>query len=194
MRETAQKDRILEVAARLFATYGYHGAGMSQLEKEVGLQRGALYHHIGNKEALLFEINRTQLATMVDTVTRIAADQPDEVLRLRAMARAIMLNISEHRLEWIVHYRDLDALTGDRLRIVLDLRARYERFWLDAVRLGIRRGTFRRMDPSVATKGILGMFNYSYLWLHEDGRMKPEKIADLYCDMVLRGIRADSGT
>lgn len=162
---------------------------MSQLEKAVGLQRGALYHHIGNKEALLYEISVSQLRVMVETAERLSAAVSDEEERIRALARAILRNIAEHRLEWTVHYRDFNALTGERLRDVLDLRAQYERAWLDTFRAGTAKGLFQPMGDEVAFKGILGMFNYSYVWIDQSGRVSTDTIADMFCDIILSGIR-----
>lgn len=189
LRESAQKERILQAAAELFAQHGYHGVGMSQLEKAVGLQRGALYHHIGSKEALLYTISVSQLRAMVETAESLSAAVPSEEERIRALARAILSNIAEHRLEWTVHYRDFNALTGERLRHVLDLRARYERVWLDTFRSGIAKGLFQSVADEVAFKGVLGMFNYSYVWIDQSGRVSTETIADMFCDIILTGIR-----
>ena len=190
LRESAQTPRILRAAAELFAAYGYHGVGVAQLEKAVGLQRGALYHHIGSKEALLHEISTSQLVVMVEVAERLDREVADPEQRIRQLARAVMDNIAGHRLEWTVHDRDFSALTGERLSQVLDLRARYERVWMSSFQAGVEAGTFLPLADTVAGKGILGMFNYSYIWMDSEGRLAPHKIADLFCDVFLTGIRA----
>jgi hypothetical protein len=38
-------------------------------------------------------------------------------------------------------------------------------------------------------KGVLGMFNYSYLWLSIDGPSTPEQIADDFIDTLVEGMR-----
>ena len=190
LRESAQKPRILRAAAELFAEYGYHGVGVAQLEKAVGLQRGALYHHIGSKEALLYEISTSQLEVMAATAERIEREVADPEQRIRQLARAVMENIAEHRLEWTVHNRDFSALTGDRLAHTVELRARYERVWMSSLQAGVETGDFLPLADTVAGKGILGMFNYSYMWMDSEGRLAPHKIADLFCDVFLAGIRS----
>jgi TetR/AcrR family transcriptional regulator, cholesterol catabolism regulator len=40
----------------------------------------------------------------------------------------------------------------------------------------------------VLVKGLLGMHNYSYLWMREDGRLTPEEVADRFCDILLGGL------
>ncbi len=51
--ERPQKERILKIAAQLFAKRGFHAVGMSDLQDAVKLGRDALYHHIRSKEDLL---------------------------------------------------------------------------------------------------------------------------------------------
>src|SRR5699024_8800878 len=139
------RERILLAAAELFAEHGYHGTGMAQLEKAVGLQRGALYHHIGNKEALLFEISTSQLQLMVDLAVDIEGRVVDPEQRFRALAGALLENVAQHVLEWSVHYRDFNALTGDNMVKLLDLRRRYERVWGRALTDGVESGVFAAM-------------------------------------------------
>ncbi len=45
----------------------------------------------------------------------------------------------------------------------------------------------------MVVKGILGMFNYSYLWIDESGSMTPEKIASVFSEAILTGIRVRQG-
>jgi AcrR family transcriptional regulator len=59
-------ERIMCVAAELFASKGYHATGISELSEAVGMGRGALYHHISSKEDLLFEINSRYLRGLID--------------------------------------------------------------------------------------------------------------------------------
>ncbi len=189
VRESSQKTRILRVAAELFAENGYHGTGMAQLESAVGLQRGALYHHIGNKEALLHEISISQLQVMVEKALDIEARVEDPEERFRELARTLLENVADHVLEWTVHYRDFHALTGGHRETMLDLRHQYEQIWWRALAAGIAKGRFRKTASPIVLRGILGMFNYSYVWLDKDGELPPRAVADVFCDTFLDGIR-----
>lgn len=46
------RERLLNAGRKAFARYGYHAASMDQLTADVGLTRGALYHHFGSKRGL----------------------------------------------------------------------------------------------------------------------------------------------
>jgi TetR/AcrR family transcriptional regulator, transcriptional repressor for nem operon len=47
--------RILEKAAGVFNTKGYFGSSMSDLVREIGLEKGGIYNHFGSKEELALE-------------------------------------------------------------------------------------------------------------------------------------------
>ncbi len=56
IQETTEK--LLAAARRSFAESGYHATSMDVLCAEVGLTRGALYHHFGGKEGLFEAVVR----------------------------------------------------------------------------------------------------------------------------------------
>jgi len=47
---------IIDTAARLFASKGFHGTSMSDLASAAGLTKGAFYHHFESKDALFFAV------------------------------------------------------------------------------------------------------------------------------------------
>jgi AcrR family transcriptional regulator len=182
------RERVVAVAAELFARQGYHGTGIAELGKAVGLGRGALYHYIESKEALLYAISRIQVDTMnAHAEAALRAGLPAEEL-LRELARGLLRNIADHRAEWAVFFRDYSALTGERRDHVIAARERYEGYWRQALDRGVEAGVLRR-TPALLVKGILGMLNYTYLWFEPEGALTPEQLADEYLDALLRGIR-----
>jgi AcrR family transcriptional regulator len=182
------RERVVAVAADLFARHSYHGTGIAELAKAVGLGRGALYHYIESKEALLYAISRTQVDRMnAQAEAALRAGLPPEEL-LREMARGLLRNIADHRSEWAVFFRDHSALTGERRDHVIAARERYEGYWRQALDRGVEAGALRP-TPALLVKGILGMLNYTYLWFEPGGALTPEELADEYLDTLLRGIR-----
>jgi AcrR family transcriptional regulator len=52
----ARRAEILEGARRAFAKHGYEGATVARLEQEIGLSRGAIFHHFRSKLDLFVEL------------------------------------------------------------------------------------------------------------------------------------------
>ena len=52
MMELNTKDQIIEAAKRSFALHGYEGTTLSQIAKEVGIQKPSIYNHFKSKNDL----------------------------------------------------------------------------------------------------------------------------------------------
>ena len=187
-----QKERIRRHAARLFAENGYRGTGVQDLSDAVGIGRGALYHHIGSKERLLFEIITLHVVDVVAEARAVLDLDLTAEEKIRRLSRIVMTTVAAHLPEWTVFFRDIDALSGSLRREALAVRADFEDVWVEVLRQGVRDGEFRDLDP-VVVKGLLGMHNYSYVWIAPSGRLSPEEIADVFCDLLLGGIRRPPG-
>jgi AcrR family transcriptional regulator len=189
-RRPESKQRILQAATELFAVNGFHGTGVAEIGARAGLGRGALYHHITNKQKILYEVLSVCADDeMLDYADAVAdADVPADE-KLRSLSRQLMRAIANHRLEWTVFFREFAALEGEYRTDVQRRRAHYERLWNTVIDEGRATGVFRQVDP-VVVNGVLGMYNYAYLWLEPGGRLAPEEIADAFCNVLLNGLAA----
>jgi AcrR family transcriptional regulator len=189
-RPPDQKRRIREKAARLFAKNGYDATGIQELSEAVGLGRGALYHHIGSKERLLFDIMTSSAIEAVEVAEALLArDDLDAEAKIRALSRMMTATVADHLAEWTVFFRELEALRPPLRRQALAWRQRFEDVWVAVIAEGVASGEFRELDP-IVVKGILGMHNHAHVWLRPRGRLAPEQIADAFCDLLLPGLRA----
>jgi len=186
-RELATRERIYRIAAELFARNGYHATGVTQLSEAVGLGRGALYYHITSKESVLYAISMGAIEHLIEPSDLVVAGDGPAQARLRQLARVLMRNIAEFSNEWTVFFREHIALTGQWHADVMAKREHYEGLWAKLLAEGATAGEFVASDP-ILTKGVLGMFNYSYLWLRVDGPNTPEEVADRFCDVLLGGL------
>jgi TetR/AcrR family transcriptional regulator, transcriptional repressor of aconitase len=64
----ARRKEILAGARACFARYGYEGATVRRLEEEIGLSRGAIFHHFRDKDSLFLAVAEDDTAAMVATV------------------------------------------------------------------------------------------------------------------------------
>lgn len=90
------RDRLLDAAIELFATHGFQAIGLRDLAGHVGLHAGSLYHHIENKQCLLFELIESALSDLLnDTKRRMkGARTPSERIR-RFVQAFISFNLSD---------------------------------------------------------------------------------------------------
>jgi AcrR family transcriptional regulator len=62
--ELDTRERILEVAAKLFAKQGYDGTSVRDIAKELGIANPSIYYHFKSKVDILIELLREPLKTV----------------------------------------------------------------------------------------------------------------------------------
>jgi AcrR family transcriptional regulator len=66
----ARREEILTGARACFARHGYEGATVRRLEDEIGLSRGAIFHHFRDKESLFLAVAEDDAAEMAAVVSK----------------------------------------------------------------------------------------------------------------------------
>ncbi len=133
---------ILQVAERLFATYGYRAVTTRQIAEACGITQPALYRHFSDKQDLYIAIITASSTQLHAVLERIVQRHKSVHERLRLIALH-MLNAAQHDLTMMFH--DI------RYELTPDARARIEHAFADGVirvlvsifEDGIRRGVLR---------------------------------------------------
>jgi AcrR family transcriptional regulator len=181
------KERILRLAAALFAEKGYHATGVAEIGRVAGIQRGALYYHIRSKEELLFELCKRHVEDAVDFGESVVATDADPEEKLRQLIHRHLRMVAAHQSEIIVSFREMHSLTGTRADYVHELRHRYENVVRAILTEGVEQGRFRSAD-SVLINGLLGLISYAYLWFNPEGPLSADEIAERFADLALHGL------
>lgn len=182
------RERIIKIAAELFASRGYHATGMKELERATGLGRSSLYYQFESKEDLLFEIITRYLRELICVGTNLLAENLAADERLRQFSREVMGIIARDKSELTLCFREVHSVEARRQGELIGLHKQYENVWRKMLDRGVDEGVFKSSNRFV-NKAILGMHHYSYLWLRPDGDAKPEEIADVFIELFLEGNR-----
>jgi AcrR family transcriptional regulator len=183
------RERILRAAVEVFAEKGYHGTGINHLCERAGLRAGGLYHHIGSKEQLLYDvISAHALDVLRGDEEIVSSDDPPET-KLRRLILHQTRIVAERSEEVRVSQHDADALTGERAAELRRVRVRVEQIWLQVLREGVASGAFRACD-GITARGAQGAVNFMYMWYRPDGQLSPQEIGERFVEFVLAGVRA----
>lgn len=189
-REKTERRRteIVDAAARLFARNGYSNTGIAELCDEVGLGRGALYHHIGSKEQLLVWIHDRVMDEVMSKSLEVVAQDLRPDLRLRALGEElidIIVRFPDHVWVFLHEWR---SLTGENAEEFRSRRREYEALVEGALRDGMSAQIFKIDDVRLTVLAWLGMHNYLYQWYRRPGRFDSQSIAKGFADIFLEGI------
>lgn len=192
-RWESRREAIIDTSARLFARQGYHATGIMELCTANDLGKGALYHYIGSKEALLAAIHDRVMDEVMAGATRAekAGGSPSEQLVL--LGSELLDVIHRYPDHVWVFLHEFPALTGARAERFRSRRREYEGYVERVLRAGIGSGQFRNVDPWLTARAWFGMHNYTYLWLKPGGRLDARAVAQPFADIFLRGIATGSG-
>jgi AcrR family transcriptional regulator len=86
-RRARSRSALLESAARGLSRYGYSNLVLEEVAREAGYTRGALYHQFRDKEDLALAVIEWVNENWMREVGEPAAQQPDPVSELLALAR-----------------------------------------------------------------------------------------------------------
>ena len=185
-RYDRRQERVVAIAAELFAERGFTATSMTDLSEATGLAAGGLYHYIGSKKQLLFRIcDELMEPLLIEAHAIVETDQP-AVTQLKELLRAWLDHIARHRHHMTVFQQERHLIERDpQWRTVRRQRKDFELILDGVLERCERDGTLNFPDRALALRALLGMVNHTSTWLRPRGRLTPEQIADGYCDMLL---------
>jgi AcrR family transcriptional regulator len=179
--------RVHDAAQRLFAEHGFAAVSMRRIAAEVGVQAGALYNYIADKQALLFSLLKGHMDDLLDA--RAACREADTpTARLEAF---VHFHIGFHldRPDAVfISYMELRNLSAENFAVIERLRRAYEDDLEAILRDGCAAGEFTVPDTKLATLGLIAMLTGVTTWYRPEGRLSAEAVADHYWQMVRRAV------
>lgn len=181
--------RLRDAAQRLFAQHGYAAVSMRQIAAEIGVQAGALYNYIPDKQGLLFDLMRDHLENLLAAwAEEPKGTGPRETLE--AFTRFHIRFHLERPDAVFIAYMELRNLAPDNFAAIEALRKRYETVLEDILRDGKARGHFTVADSKLATMAVIAMLTGVTTWYRDAGRLSRDRVADLYWEMVRGAVGA----
>ncbi|MCW2269573.1 MULTISPECIES: TetR/AcrR family transcriptional regulator [Pseudomonas] len=183
------RDRLIDAALELFATHGFQAIGLRDLAAHVGLQAGSLYHHIENKQCLLFELIESALADLLaDTKRRIkgASTTGERVRRFVQAFVAFSLN-EQHKLVLIT--RELVNLDEENKQQANTLKAAYCAQLQLIISDELQNSAHPQAEITLLTHAVIGMLYGQAQW--SDEQLNEQQLTDVLTRCALRMISSD---
>lgn len=161
------RERILAVAARLFAAGGFEATSMRDIASPSGLLAGSMYHHFRSKNDLIEAVYRAGVAEIADAVDRALMDVRGPWPRLEAASAAHLDALLADSAHAAVMTADVRRLEPRLRRRLVALRDSYERRFVDLVAdLPLPATT----DRSLWRLQLLGALNWTPTWYRSRGK------------------------
>ena len=182
-RQDSRRPLVMEAAARLFATHGFHGTSLRDIAGEVGMLPGSIYCHFASKNDLLVAVYDSGVSRILDRVEQAlgSGDGPWDRLE-RACGAHLEVLLEDSPYAKVV----IRVLPGDAPEVAAELarlRDRYEaRFSALVEDLALAPDR----DPAQFRLMLLGALNWTQTW-YRAGRASPAEIARHYVRLLRDG-------
>jgi AcrR family transcriptional regulator len=149
-RSRATVDAIVTATTRLLVARGYDGATTERIARAAGVSVGSLYQYFPTKEALLAEVMRRHVDTMMTVATSVLAEAAGA--GLRDLARALVeASIRAHAKEWRLHKVLAEEVPRvGRLPRVVEVERALRAIFAARLAEGATRGEARAVPAEVA--------------------------------------------
>ena len=180
---------ILAAASRAFRSRGLHGTGMRDIAAESGMHVGNLYYYFRNKEELLAFCQRQTLSGLINLAEQIRQTDWQADKKLYRLITGHVVKLNDEMPGSLAHL-EVEALTGRLRKSILRQRNQYESALRQVVENGIEAGLFRKCDPGVVVKAILGAVNWTVKWYQARGGKTSTEIGQEFADLLVGGLLA----
>lgn len=186
------KEKITEYSIKLFEKKGFSETSIQDIVDSIGVTKGSFYYYFSSKEELLMDIHLRYIDELLGRQEQILAEPSTSKQKLFDIVYMLISSIKTSGASAKIFFREMRHLSDSRLAQIVakrdDFRLNVERL----VREGIDNGEFRKdLNPVIVTFGILGAANWSYQWFNPDGKVSDREVAEIFVEMILKGIEVN---
>lgn len=185
----AQKVELLSrTASRLFNRSGIDGTSLDQITREVGATKGAFFHYIEDKTALVAECHRRSME-LSEKIVEAAERHGRNGLERAMLGLHLLVQAFAGELAPLSPLTGLEALPlklrAPLQRRGLALQNRYEQM----NRKGLDDGSLRPFEMRTVSATGAGVFGWIPKWRRDDDARSPRALADEIVALFVRGLR-----
>ncbi len=198
-RQQELRAKILQAAAALIATEGYHGMTMRNLAQAAGTSLANVYNYFAAKEDILFALQREAFEALIAAAGDALDGVGDAAGRLYGFIHHHVRYCAEHPDVMHVLVHEAASLPPGERRIVRQTKERYFEIGRGIVRQLIADGdgSARPGNPSPGdaeldrlTYSLFGMLNWIYGWYRPEAHGDPRQLARTIHGIATGGLAA----
>jgi AcrR family transcriptional regulator len=196
-RKEARPAELLDAALEVFVERGYSLTRLEDVARRAGITKGAMYHYFENKEALFKAMIRAKVVENIAAIEQIVQD-------FQGSAREMLVLLMTRWWERVV-----EGPTSGIAKLVMgevasfpelaafyyeEVMQRNSKLFEHAMKLGMARGEFRRLDPLIAVKLSVAPMLVAALWKHsfatcvQEATFDPRRYFEAHLDLFLNGL------
>lgn len=178
---------LLIAAVRMFNERGFHATSLEDVAASLGVTKPVIYHHLGNKEQVLFECVRLGLEELRLGAEQARATQGTGLDRLKTFLRSYAESVMGDFGKCVI--RTGDELLSPQSRADLRaLRGQIDRELRAMIEDAVADGSANVSDVRLTAFTFAGALNWPARWYRADGDLGSRAIAHRLVDILCNGI------
>lgn len=179
------REQLLEAAERLIRAVG-PSVSMEEIAMEAGVSKPVLYHHVGNRDALIEALSSRHVARINQAIDAAVSEATDSRGAVRQFVAAFFQVIDRDRhLFLFLAAGGAGHTWPERALLFADHSARP---LAEALR---QQRTAEGTDPSVADAwayGLIGLLHFVTLWWIRERALTTDQVVDHVVELVWSGL------
>ncbi len=191
MRGHNVKEKITAQSISLFEKKGFTETSIQDIVDSLGVTKGTFYYYFSSKEELLMDIHLGYIDGLLYNQEHILNDTSKSFKeKLSANVYMLITNITTQGAAAKIFFREMNNLSPEHLKLIEQKRDQFRLNIEGLIRSGMEKGELRPdLNAPIITMGILGITNWSYQWFNPDGKCTDEEVAEIFVEMILKGIQ-----
>jgi len=192
--QSPRLDRLLDVAAEVFARRGYRQTDVQEIADALGVGKASLYRRYPTKRELFLAAADHGMRRMREAVLAAAEREADPLGRLDAAIRAYLEHFDRHPQHVELLIQERAEFRDRKTNTYFAHRDEYRRRWRGLYLQLMHAGRIRRM-PVERLMDVLGNLVYGTMFTNFfAGRTRsPERQAAEIIDVLFHGILSGNG-
>ncbi|ETW94967.1 MAG: hypothetical protein ETSY1_32555 [Candidatus Entotheonella factor] len=184
---TANRQRILDEAAHLFAAKGFPRTTIVELAKACQCSKALLYHYFASKEEILYALLQTHLQHLRNITEKALSVSREPIEQFYALMQANMAVYIESRDRHVVLVNDMGHLPDMQREDIRQMQRVLTSLVSELLtRLNPQLLSDPRL-PMLYTMMFYGVLNWTYIWYDADGAVGPDEFSRRAADLFLNG-------
>ena len=191
MMGTGTKQKMLDIARKLFWKKGYNAASLRDIADAYGCKPANIYNFFKKKEDILYEMLLEEMEQIIAPIACLEEDDigdPEVQLRLFIESH-LETTLSFRRSAKLLFDVGLDQLPPRRRKAIIAMRDRYDRIIRRIIRKGVERNVFAPVNEKLAGFMIASMITRSRLWYHPGKGVSVPELVRFINDFSLNGLK-----
>ena len=159
---TDSKNKISNVALSLFIKKGIKGTTTKEIARKAGIAEGTIYKHFKSKGDIALEL----FTKNMDKLREKLLENTTSIIDPKYLLKVLIQNFFDFAKSEPKAYSYIMEAHATELKKVPKEIPKPKDIFINAIRLGIKKGDFRRIDENLGAALVIGMITRTVLFFN----------------------------